>query len=241
MKHSVNSALIDVSVSGMGVPPIVWTHGLLSSIAQDLGAGNDVLGPAEDRHIVARYDTRGHGASSGGTDADAYRWPALASDMWGVADACGFDQVIVGGASMGAATALYAALREPARTSGLILMCLPTAWQARPADVASYARTAARLTSPLARLKAAATGADAGARMRMAAALRGAAASDLPSPAELRTIACPALLLGWPDDAGHPLATAEALAGLLPTSKLDISERAGPSVRWPDLIAEFFR
>ena len=51
--------------------------------------------------------------------------------MLEVAANYGLEPVILGGSSMGSASALYAAIQEPSLVSGLILMRPPTAWEER--------------------------------------------------------------------------------------------------------------
>ena len=51
--------------------------------------------------------------------------------MLEVAANYGLEPVIVGGSSMGSASALYASIQEPSLVSGLILMRPPTAWEER--------------------------------------------------------------------------------------------------------------
>ena len=48
--------------------------------------------------------------------------------------------------------------------------------------------------------------------------IAGAAASDLPDKAALARLGTRVLLRPWPDDVGHPLSTAEALAATLPNA-----------------------
>jgi hypothetical protein len=43
--------------------------------------------------------------------------------------------------------------------------------------------------------------------------LRGAGASDLPPPQVIEKLEMPVLILAWDTDPGHPLSTAEDLAG----------------------------
>jgi pimeloyl-ACP methyl ester carboxylesterase len=69
--------------------------------------------------------------------------------------------------------------------------------------------------------------------------LRGAAASDLPAPDELATIAQPALVLAWDGDEGHPLSTAERLAALLPRAELHVATHLRDVLGWPTQVAAF--
>ena len=69
--------------------------------------------------------------------------------------------------------------------------------------------------------------------------LRGAGASDLPSPDAVRAIAVPALILAWDTDPGHPLATAERLAELLPDAELHVARRLRDISGWTRLVDGF--
>ena len=88
-------------------PPFVWAHALLASMAAD-----DRAGTFDWRDIgcrLIRYDARSHGRSTFDRHAQHHRWPALAEDMAAVADQASAPAAVFGGASMGAATALWAA------------------------------------------------------------------------------------------------------------------------------------
>jgi pimeloyl-ACP methyl ester carboxylesterase len=56
----------------------------------------------------------------------------------------------------------------------------------------------------------------------LARLMRGAAASDLPSPGEIAKIALPTLILPVAGDPGHPLSTAERLHELIAGSELHV-------------------
>ena len=98
---------------------VVVGHGLGSSDPSAKSHADDasrpVLVPAVEAAGVRAvwYTARGHGASTGweGGDPAQFSWPALASDMLSVAAAtCGPARFVASGNSMGAATALSAAL-----------------------------------------------------------------------------------------------------------------------------------
>lgn len=59
-----------------------------------------------------------------------------------LADQPGLSGFIAGGASMGASTALYAALQAPQRVKGLIPVSPPTAWHRRTQQAGDYRRSA---------------------------------------------------------------------------------------------------
>jgi pimeloyl-ACP methyl ester carboxylesterase len=67
--------------------------------------------------------------------------------------------------------------------------------------------------------------------------LRGAASSDLPDPDALRALDVPALVLAWSGDPGHPVATAEVLAEVLPRATLHVADDLGSVLAWPDRVA----
>jgi len=247
--------------SGDGVP-FVWGHGLTSSMAdEDRFPLVDSSVVAQQRRVL-RYDARGHGTSSDlETPADG-DWAALALDQIALIDYLGLDDVILGGASMGTATALHAALHLGARATALVLVIPPTAWDTREAQVDLYEQMAqaveehgtgvleagARATPPpepfvddpmwLDRRLAVLGAAD---PARLAAAFRGAGTADLPSPDQLATIATPTLVLAWTGDPGHPATTAERLGELLPNADVVISPTRTDLDTWTSRCANFLR
>lgn len=244
-------------VSGTG-PHLLWGHGLTSSRAdEDAGALFGWRGlPGA---TVVRWDAPGHGASRPAADDDDATWPRLGRLMLDVADAVGADRFVAGGASMGCATSLWAAVTAPERVRGLALAIPPTAWDTRAAQADVYragarlleTRGAAALADRLeeapvppalaavaeerrAVRRAALLAAD---PVSLARVMRGAATSDLPAPDALRALEVPALVLAWTGDPGHPLGTAEALAGLLPAAQLHIAETLDDVRGWRELLA----
>jgi 3-oxoadipate enol-lactonase len=236
-----------------------WGHGLTSSAANEDALGLALWGELGPGFEVVRFDARGHGESPGEPEPARFRWDALASDLLALADALGHERLVAAGASMGAATALHAAVRAPDRIDGLVLMIPPTAWETRAEQAAQYrasaetleregidslvAAEAARPPIPLFR------GLFDPARMAreryagfdpvvLAAVLRGAAASDLPEPETLARLRMPALVLAWEGDTGHPLSTAERLVELLPEAELSVARGLADLGAWPARVAE---
>jgi 3-oxoadipate enol-lactonase len=247
---------MDLVVERSGGPgrPFLWAHGLTSSTAAERAAGTFQWEGLD----VVRYDARGHGRSPAGASPADHEWSALAGDLLAVADHEGLDGFAAGGASMGCATVLFAALREPERIQALVLAIPPTAWETRAAQaetylagvsfleakgLAAYVEATRKLppqppwTAPTreARLDLLAA-ADPAA---LALALRGAAASNLPDREELRSITVPALILAWDGDPGHPLSTASALHELLPSSELVVAASLEDVRAWPDRVRSF--
>lgn len=230
-----------VELSGRG-RALVWTHGLLSSIDQEDRLGSSQWFVDVPGVRLVRYDARGHGRSAAGRDESALTWPALAGDLIELSTKLGLERPIAAGTSLGTATALHAALREPQRFSGLVLVSPPTAWETRKAQadlyrggaelvkrrgVGAYAKA---MREQFAAQPAPWFSADMQAEMlasiesrapaELVNLLRGAAASDLPDPERLSTLQVPAYIVATRDDPAHPLSTAEKLHALLPRSEL---------------------
>lgn len=254
---------VDLNVRDEGAGRLlVWGHGLMADMEFEDETG--VLGPrAQDGLRVVRYDARGHGRSGATRNDDDYRWASLAQDMLGVLDAAGAQEAALGGASMGTATALHAAVAAPGRVNSLVLAIPPTAWGGRRVQAGIY-RAGAHVVStaglgPFITMGRAApapkilSGEFAYIRDAMFNAmerldrdvvphiLRGAAGSDLPAKDMLAQLAMPALILAWKGDSGHPLDTANELARLLPNADLHVAANADDVRRWPDLVVDFLR
>ena len=84
------------------------------------------------------YTARGHGKSHGWEDSAAtnptqFTWQSLSTDMIALADYYEIPRFIASGSSMGSATALYAAIQQPERIAGVVMIRPPTAWKERRA------------------------------------------------------------------------------------------------------------
>ncbi|MEH6549126.1 MAG: alpha/beta fold hydrolase [Pseudomonadales bacterium] len=240
--------------------PFVWGHSLLGSMAQDLDG--EVLAWRELTDIaqVLRFDARGHGQSDTAGDPEDFRWDNLARNMWQVIDHYTQDEVIIGGASMGCATSLYAACQRPDQVKGLVLVIPPTAWELRDKMkrnyrfIANVVNVTRALPFRLLQLIPAPKQ-DQGFQKTMlgvmmkhlakvkhtgvVGAMRGAALSDLPAREELAKLTMPVLILAWPDDATHPLSVAEELYDILPNAQIEVMTHADDPYRWPKLVRKF--
>lgn len=243
----------------MGRCTFVWAHELHSSMAHEDELGLFDWSPVSEVARVVRYDARGHGSADAQYEDRAYRWSAMVDDMLWAAGAEG--PFVAGGAGMGAATALYAALRAPRRTQALVLVTPPAAWDGRDGQVAEYASAASLVerrgmstlletwgARPQPRILAREMPRARDISLRhlatmdekaMPAILRGMAASDLPSPDELRSLVLPTLILAWDGDPCHPVSTAEGLADLLILSEIHIARDLAGVRRWPGLVRDF--
>ncbi len=253
----VRGAALEYERTGSG-RTLVWGHGLTMSRAADDAA------PTIDWSRVpadlVRYDARGHGESTTTSELAGYGWDALAQDQLALTAALGIDRYISGGASMGCATALHAAVAAPERIEALILMIPPTGWETRAAQAEQYAKgadvvehkgvdlmiSARRAIAPpdphvgdetyQDRRDAVLYAWDTG---RLATALRGAAGADLPSRESIAEITVPTMILAWTGDPGHPQSTADELHSLIKDSTLSLASTKDELDSWSSRIAAF--
>lgn len=254
----VRGAELAYSQVGSG-PVVIVAHGLTSSRASNTATGLLDLSPVTDAgYTLISYDARGHGESTGTSDPQDYLWPSLAEDLLAFAEAVApGEQVALVGNSMGTATSIFAALAEPDRIGALVLTAPPTAWQTRAAQSDVYNRMADALEQndqqTLAALFADATEPEIFAGMLdeplapdikpelMPTIMRGAAATDLPSLAEIAEITHETLLLPWASDPGHPVSTALALVETMINSRLRIAHTAAQVKAYGAWTAAFLR
>lgn len=243
----------------MGRCTFVWAHGLQSSRAHEDDLGLIDWGPVQDVARVVRYDAKGHGEGRRAYEDRAYRWSTLVDDMLFAAGPDG--PFVAGGTCIGAATALYAALRARRRVQALVLVTPPAAWECRNGQPEAYTSAASLVerrglpslleswrTRPQPRILDREVPHAREVNLRHLAAmdekalpaiLRGSALSDLPCREDLASLVLPALVLAWDGDHEHPVATAEALADQLLLSELHVARDLADVRLWPKLIAEF--
>ena len=258
-KVATRGAQLAVVDEGAGVP-FVWGHGLLGSTAQETATGLFGWPAASEAARLVRFDARGHGRSTGAGSPSELTWPELARDLWALIDELALDHPILGGTSMGSATALHAATLHPDRVRALVLALPPTAWSTRGRQRLAY-RAASPLvcvtgTTPLAVAArwaprhplmagelapvhdALIDGLRANGNVGASRALRGAARSDLPPLPALAELTIPVLILSWDGDPTHPRSTAEALAQTLPDARWHHATDAADVLGWPDLVLD---
>jgi 3-oxoadipate enol-lactonase len=108
-----------VDDSGEG-PPVVLAHGLTAT-RRYVVMGSTAL--QRSGHRVIAYDARGHGASSPAAGGrDEYGYEHLGRDLEAVLDGLGIERAVLAGASMGAHTLLWLALRRPELVAGLVVI-----------------------------------------------------------------------------------------------------------------------
>ena len=253
-----------VRSSGKGMP-FVWGHSLMGSMLVEDRAALWDWSSIERYAEVVRYDARGHGNSDGSYKREDYCWDHMATDMLAVADwfanSSNAKRCLLGGISMGAATALQAAILQPQRVAGLVLVLPPTAWETRPRQSSVYRRLAwvSGLfgAAPYRLLDLLPIPMKADGRNQLAlhtmkglaqanplhvqAALGGAAKSDMPDPALLRQLQIPTLILAWEDDSAHPVSTAEKLSNTLPDVRGLVVCHPGEIGEWQSALLKFVK
>ena len=253
----IRGAEIVWAQSGFG-RDLVWGHGLTQSRA--LEDRRPLIDWSDVAARVVRYDARGHGESDSTTDLDGYSWDELARDQLALATALGLDGYVAAGASMGAATALHAAVLAPERIHGLVLVIPPTGWETRADQVDVYEKgaravekygvepviSAGALVAPPdpfvgdpEYLSRRAEGLRSWDPERLARAMLGATRAQLPDREAIAGITCPTLVLAWTGDAGHPESTAHDLGRLIPHADVVVDSTAADVAGWSRRVADF--
>jgi len=106
-----------VEVFGQG-PPLLFAHGL----SANRNVSREELAPLAGRFRIVVFDQRGHGDSTPIVDSRLYDPGAMAQDIAAILDHLGIERAIVGGESMGAATALLFAREHVERVGALMLV-----------------------------------------------------------------------------------------------------------------------
>jgi pimeloyl-ACP methyl ester carboxylesterase len=235
-------------------PPVVLLHGLTAT-RRYVVMGSSAL--QRSGHRVIAYDARGHGHSSPAARPEEYGYDQLGLDLEAVLDQAGIERAVLAGASMGAHTLLWLALRRPERVAGMVVIT-PAYDSADHDDPERLARWDA-LSEGLRRggvegfveaygepevperwretvLKV--------IRQRLAQHEHPEALADalhvVPRSrpfgelAELEAISVPAVVVASADEAdpGHPLAVGEAYAAAIPGARLVTDEPGRSPVAW---------
>src|SRR3712207_3360610 len=120
---------------------VVLMHGLTATRHYTV-MGSKALPRAGYR--LTTFDARGHGESSPAPDGGAYEYRDMVEDLRAVLDHLGAERAAIGGASMGAHTAMAFALAWPERVSALVQVT--PAYDGRPRedveDLAEWQRLA---------------------------------------------------------------------------------------------------
>jgi len=119
----INGHRLRYRVQGEG-PLVVFGHGLMGNIEQVTPEGLD-LSDVLSRVRLLTFDARGHGQSGGPTDHAQYTWETLGRDMSAFVTHAGEESAIIGGASMGAASALWVGVEQPEKVRALVILMPP--------------------------------------------------------------------------------------------------------------------
>lgn len=103
-------------VHGEG-PAILLSHGYSATCRMWDGQ----IEAFKDRHRVIVWDMRGHGQSDYPEDPSLYSEALTVEDMKAILDACGVDQAIIGGLSLGGYMTMAFHLAHPERCRALML------------------------------------------------------------------------------------------------------------------------
>ena len=260
-KLTIRGFDLDYDVAGSGTQsPLIWGHGLTGSRGISAAYPLVNLKPAEVDRPVVRYDARGHGMSGLIEDATKGSWAELAQDQIGLVDHLGYERVVIGGVSMGAGTALHAALELRERLEKMVLVIPPTGWEERASQIDLYEQMARVVEErgPKALIASSAKmpppdpfvgTSEHGDRRAgslgsydpalLAACYRGAAFANLPVPNDIATITTPTLVLAWSGDPRHPVSTAERLRDTLPNVQVSVASTRADYASWSDQLHRF--
>lgn len=224
-------------ISGSG-QSLIWLHGMLNSVDSDSIYSLINFESVANQVQLIRYDSCDKSANGD------YSWNAMVEELNEIIDSLGNEKVILGGVSMGSGTALYTAIRYPKKVKALILVTPPPAWEVRIAIQELYEKIALKarpdhLPDFLKRIiKLNQDPPDfyeqlfSGTRkklidMRMSfdpayyySIYHGGAVSDFPEREELTRVKIPTLIVGDPNDPGHPIEVAREMKELIPNSNL---------------------
>ncbi len=112
----VGGHALRVLTAGQGPPDLVCLHGLVDR----LEIWERVAGPLAERGRVALVDQRGHGESD--APPGPYRREDLAADVSTLIGKLGAERAVLVGHSMGGIVSMTAALADPERVAGLVLI-----------------------------------------------------------------------------------------------------------------------
>jgi len=218
--------------------PFIWLHGMLNSVESDSVYSLIDFESLQDQLSVVRYNYCDKSVNGD------YSWPALTNELISILDDQKYDQVIMGGLSMGAGTAIHAAVQCPERVKSLILVTPPPAWEIREKVKAVYRKVITKTNSekiPEILKRIIQLNQDPpeyyeknhpGTKQRLlehrlgfepqyyTQIYVGGANSDFPTREQISQINVPTLIISQPDDPNHPLGTAQELNNLIKGSEL---------------------
>ncbi len=114
----INGVELFVVDEGESDVPLFLVHGYTGGQSD----WDDVAPALAVSRRVVRYTHRGHAESQNTGDQSSYTFDALVSDLHGVVEGLGLDQIDLLGHSMGGVTAMRYVLEHPERVRSLVLM-----------------------------------------------------------------------------------------------------------------------
>lgn len=263
----------DASSAGPGTATTTCDEDGSDGSASEEEVGLENLENLKDEKVrIVRYNARGHGYSSPAETSSQAKWENMAADMLKVANLKQQTRIskktgkekkqklILGGASMGAAVVLHAAVqRGDVFPDGMVLVIPPTIYEQRKKREKNLKKKALEGPPPPPRLRKPRPIFDGepeevyvpratvefGMRDESYVAVSvGAAQSNLPPPEEISNVVAkvPCLLLAWDcGDKTHPLKSAEELKKLIPHCEMHVAKTLEDTEQWPRMIRDFIR
>ncbi len=263
----------DASSAGPGTATTTCDEDGSDGSASEEEVGLENLENLKDEKVrIVRYNARGHGYSSPAETSSQAKWENMAADMLKVANLKQQTRIskktgkekkqklILGGASMGAAVVLHAAVqRGDVFPDGMVLVIPPTIYEQRKKREKNLKKKALEGPPPPPRLRKPRPIFDGepeevyvpratvefGMRDESYVAVSvGAAQSNLPPPEEISNVVSkvPCLLLAWDcGDKTHPLKSAEELKKLIPHCEMHVAKTLEDTEQWPRMIRDFIR
>lgn len=246
----INGFRLRYRMSGDG-PLALFGHGLLGSIEQIEDQAPGLLARLHEDVRLLVYDARGHGLSTGPEDPTSYTWETLGQDMCALVEHAGERSAILGGASMGAASALWVGVEQPEAVRALVLMLPPPlgfpamrgpdehqALAVLDMLAAAVQNFGLEKTAELAQSFPgfAPTPEEAEMRARwlraqnplaLTHAIRGLIQAPIHDPERYREIQAPMLVLAHEGDGLHPVRAAQLLAEKVPHARLAVAPSPG--------------
>lgn len=233
-------------------PTVVFSN----SLGTDLRIWDDVVDALPADWRLLRYDTAGHGLSSGGGGMSIKNHGA---DLVALMDAFAIDRALIVGLSVGGLIAQSVALTRPERVAGLVLsntaarIGAPDLWTQRIAAIAEggmaaiadatmerwfSARFRRERPDDLALWRTMLAHSPAEGYTALAAAIR-----DADFRTHASRITAPTLCIGASDDAATPPDAVRALAGLIPGAVYQELSGPGhlPCIEAPEAMAGLIR
>jgi len=256
----INGHRLRYRLAGEG-PLVVFGHGLMGNIEQ-VTPPDLALDALHARARFLAFDARGHGHSGGPEDHTQYSWETLGRDVGAFIEHAGESSAIVGGASMGAAAALWLAVEQPEKVRALaILMPPPLGGPAlQPAEeknaialleMLSMAVQATGIEGTIAfakNLPAFAESPEAAEEraawlrsqnpLTLAYAIRGLVQAPFHQPEDYQRIGAPTIVVAHEGDPLHPVRAAKLLAENIPNCELIVAPEPGYWTRNPGVFLE---